>query len=133
MMKNESFWSYNYVNNEFWNNDLCDTKEEAEAEGRIWAKEQDIDMFEVGMCEEVPIPTEIDIDYLFEKLDETYFDNTEMDGYDFSPYWESRTPENAEHIEALSAKITEALEEYVAAAKVTSHCYRVAKKFRVEV
>lgn len=133
MNNNSEFWSFNRIDDECWVHDLCDSKEEAETIGRIWAKKCGFSAFMVGKCECTPIPTEIDIDSLFEMLDEDYFNEAEMDDYDFSPYWESRTPENAEHKERLNAKITEALKEYVEAAKITSSFYRVTQIYKVEV
>ncbi|WP_195267506.1 helix-turn-helix transcriptional regulator [Eubacterium sp. 1001713B170207_170306_E7] len=66
-------------------------------------------------------------------LDEDYFSEPEVNGYDFSPYWDSRTPENAEHRERLSKKITDALKEYVEATKIMSPYYRITDTYRVEV
>lgn len=132
-MDKNTYWSFNKPGDEHWNNDLYDTIEEAEVEGRIRAKAEDLSAFVIGKCEPVPIPTAVNIDELFEMLDENYFNEAEMDDYDFSPYWDSRTPENAEHRERLSAKITEALKEYVEAAKITSSYYRVTDISRAMV
>ena len=132
-MDTNTYWSFNKPGDEYWNNDLCDTMEEAKAEGRKWAKEHGFSAFVVGKCESILIPTKIDIDSLFERLDENYFNEAEVDDYDFCPYWDSRTPENAEHIERLSTRITEALEEYVKTAKITSSRYSVVNIYRVEV
>lgn len=132
-MKNDTYWSFNKPGDEYWNNDLCDTMEEAEAEGRKWAREHGLSAFVIGECKYVPIPTEINLDELFENLDDEYFEEAEADEYDFYPYWDSRTPENAEHRERLSTRITEALEEYVKTAKITSSRYSVVNIYRVEV
>lgn len=132
-MDANTYWSFNKPGDEYWNNDLCGTTEEAEAEGRKWAKEHGLSAFVIGECKYVPIPTVADIDKLFEMLDEDYFNEAEMDDYDFCPYWDSRTPENAEHRERLSTRITEALEEYVKTAKITSSRYSVVNIYRVEV
>lgn len=132
-MKNDIHWSFNYINNEYWNNGSYSTKEEAEEAGRIWAKEEGLTAFEVGRCEHIPIPTVVDLDELFERLDYDYFYLNEIDDYDFYPYQDSNMPENEEHRKRLSAKTTEALEEYVEAAKITSSYYRVVNIYRVEV
>lgn len=131
-MKNDTHYSFNYINNECWNNDSYDSKEEAEESGRIWAKEEGLIAFEVGRCEPAPIPTMVDLDDLFYRLDCDYFYLNEIDDCDFYPYQDSNTPENREHQERLSAKITEALEEYIEAAKITSSYYRVVNIYRVE-
>lgn len=132
-MKNDTHWSFNYINNEYWNNDSCDSKEKAEELGRIWAKEEGLVAFEVGECAHIPIPTVVDLDELFERLDCDYFYSNEIDDCDFYPYQGSNTPENEEHLKRLSAKMTEALKEYVEAAKITSSYYRVVNIYRVEV
>lgn len=132
-MKNNIYWSFNRIGDDCWVHDLCDTKEEAETIGRIWAKKCGFSAFAVGKFEGIHIPTVVNIDELFEMLDENYFNEAEMDDYDFSPYWDSRTPENAEHRERLSAKIADALEEYVKAAKITSPYYRVTDISRAMV
>lgn len=132
-MDTNIYWSYNRIGEEYWGHDLCDSKEEAEAEGHDWAKEWELSAFVVGKCEYTPIPTKINIPTLFEMLDEDYFNEAEIDDYEFRPYWDSITPENAEHRERLSAKITEALKEYVDAAKIVSVNYRVADTYRVVV
>lgn len=133
MSNNIDFWSFNEIGNDWWGNDLYDTKEEAVAEGKKWAKESGLSKFNIGQCRYVQIPTEIDIDYLFEKLDERYIENAEMDDDDFSPYWESRTPENVEHRKRLSTKVSKALKEYVEYTKITSHHYRIVRVYEVEV
>lgn len=132
-MNTNTYWSFNRIGDDCWVHDLCDTKEEAESIGRAWAKKCGFSAFAVGKCECIPIPTEIDIDSLFEMLDEDYFNEAEMDDYDFCPYWDSRTPENAEHGERLSTKITEALKEYVEAAKITGSNYKVTRTYKIEV
>ena len=132
-MDTNTYWSFNKPGDEYWNNDLYDTIEEAKAEGRKWAKEHGVSAFVIGECKHVPIPTEINLDELFENLDDEYFEEAEADDYDFCPYWDSRTPKNAEHRERLSTKITEALKEYVEATKITSSRYRVTKIYRLEV
>lgn len=132
-MDTNIYWSYNRIGEEYWGHDLCDSKEEAEAEGHDWAKEWGLSAFVVGRCEYIPIPTEISIASLFGMLDEDYSSEAETDDYDLSPYWDSWTPENAEHRERLSAKITEALKEYVDATKITSPYYRVTDTYTVEV
>lgn len=132
-MKNDTHWSFNYINDEYWNNDSYDSKEEAEESGRIWAKEEGLIAFEVGRCEHIPIPTVVDLDDLFERLDYDYFYSNEFDDYDFYPYQGSATSENEKHRKRLSAKITEALKEYVEATKITSSYYRVVNIYRVEV
>lgn len=132
-MKNNIYWSFNRIGDDCWVHDLCDSKEEAETIGRTWAKENGLSAFMVGKCECIPIPTEIDIESLFEMLDKDYFNEAEMDDYDFCLYWDSRTPENAEHRERLSTKITGALKEYVEAAKITSSYYRVTDISRAMV
>lgn len=133
ILTNTALWSFNRIGDDCWVHDLCDSKEEAETIGRIWAKENGFSAFMVGKCKCIPIPTEIDIESLFEMLDKDYFNEAEMDDYDFCPYWDSRTPENAEHRERLSTRITEALEEYVKTAKITSSRYSVVNIYRVEV
>jgi len=132
-MDTNIYWSFNYIGDECWGHDLFDSVEDAEAEGRDWAKEWGISEFVVGKCEYTPIPTKINIPTLFEMLDEDYFNEAEIDDYEFRPYWDSITPENAEHRERLSAKITEALKEYVDATKITSPYYRVTDTYTVEV
>lgn len=132
-MKNDTRWSFNYIDDEYWNQDLYDSKEEAEEAGRTWVKEQGLIAFEVGRCERIPIPTVVDLDDLFERLDYDYFYSNEFDEYDAYPYQDSDTPENGEHRKRLSAKITEALKEYVEAAKITSSCYKVMSMYRVEM
>ncbi|WP_133965162.1 hypothetical protein [Eubacterium limosum] len=132
-MKSGTHWSFNYINDEYWNNDSYDSKEEAEDAGRIWAKEEGLIAFEVGECEYVPIPTVVDLDDLFERLDYDYFYSNEFDDCDFYPYQDSVTLESEVYRKKLSAKITEALEEYVEAAKITSSHYRVVNMYRVEV
>lgn len=133
MMDANTYWSFNYINDEYWNNDSYDSKEEAEESGRIWAKEEGLIVFEVGRCEHIPIPTVVDLDDLFERLDYDYFYSNEFDDYDFYPYQGSATSENEKHRKRLSAKITEALKEYVEAAKITSSYYSVVNIYRVEV
>lgn len=133
ILTNTALWSFNRIGDDCWVHDLCDSKEEAETIGRTWAKENGFSAFMVGKCKCIPIPTEIDIESLFEMLDKDYFNEAEMDDYDFCPYWDSRTPENAEHRERLSTRITEALEEYVKIAKITSSRYSVVNIYRVEV
>lgn len=132
-MDTNTYWSFNRIGDDCWVHDLCDTKEEAETIGRTWAKENGLSAFMVGKCEPIPIPIKIDIDSLFEMLDEDYFNEAEMDDYDFCPYWDSRTPENAKHRERLSTKITEALKEYVEAAKITGSNYRVTSTYKIGV
>lgn len=132
-MDANTYWSFNKPGDEYWNNELCDTMEEAEAEGRKWAKENGFSAFMVGKYELIQIPTVVDLDDLFERLDYDYFCINEMDDYDFYPYQDSITPENAEHRERLSTRITEALEEYVKTAKITSSRYSVVNIYRVEV
>lgn len=132
-MDANTYWSFNKPGDEYWNNDLCDTMKEAEVEGRKWAKEHGLSAFIIGECKYVPIPTEINLDELFENLDDEYFEEAEVDEYDFYPYWDSRTPENEEYMKRLSTKITEALKEYVEAAKITTPYYRVTDTYRVEV
>ncbi|MBU5306078.1 hypothetical protein [Eubacterium callanderi] len=133
VMDANTYWSFNKPGDEYWNNDLCDTMEEAEAEGRKWAKEHGLSAFVIGECKYVPIPTVVDLDDLFERLDYDYFYLNEIDDYDFYPYRDSDTPENGEHRKRLSAKMTEALKEYVEAAKITSSRYSVVNIYRVEV
>lgn len=133
MMDTNTYWSFNRIGDDCWVHDLCDSAEEAEAEGCDWAKEWSFSAFVVGKCECTPIPTKINIASLFEMLDEDYFNEAETDDYDFRPYWDSITLENAEHRERLSAKITEALKEYVETAKIVSVNYRVTDTYRVEV
>lgn len=132
-MDTNTYWSFNYINNEYWNNDSYDSKEEAEESGRILAKEEGLIAFEVVRCEHIPIPTVVDLDDLFERLDYDYFYSNEFDDYDFYPYQGSATSENEKHRKRLSAKITEALKEYVEAAKITSSYYRVVNTYRVSV
>lgn len=132
-MNTNTYWSFNKPGDEYWNNDLCDTMEEAEVEGRIWAKAEGLSAFVIGKCEYFSIPTVVDLDDLFERLDCDYCCLNEIDDYDFYPYRDSDTPENGDHRKRLSAKMTEALKEYVEAAKITSSYYRVVNIYRVEV
>lgn len=127
-----AYWSFNEIGNDWWGNDLYATMEEAEAEGWKWAKERGLDAFVIGKCEFVPIPTKVDLYGLFEELDYEYFQEAEVDDYDFSLYWDSVKPENEENLKRLSAKITEALEEYIEAAKITSPFYKITHTWKVK-
>lgn len=132
-MDTNTYWSFNKPGDEYWNNDLCDTMEEAEAEGRKWAKAEGLDTFVIGECEYFSIPTVVDLDDLFERLDYDYYCSNELDDYDFYPYQDSAIADNEGHRKRLSAKMTEALKEYVEAAKIMSSRYRVVNTYTVEV
>lgn len=88
-------WSWNYCNNEYWNHDGFDTKEEAilDAQENYEVKDRDID---VGQCKLASLPTYIDADNLFEKLNNQYGEDlSEYDQYLF----DSVTDEQREELE----------------------------------
>lgn len=76
-------WSFNETEDGLWYHEGYDTKEEAiEAAKKYFCNEQEI-MY-VGRCETVPLPTYIDVDDIFERLNEHYAEDCfEYDNYLF--------------------------------------------------
>ena len=76
-------WTFNESEDGLWSNDDFETREEAiEAAQEYFCSDQEI-MY-VGKCEVVPLPTYIDVDDIFERLNEHYSEDCfEYDDYLF--------------------------------------------------
>ena len=72
MKMQESKWSFNETDDEFWNKDTFDTKEEAEKAAVEYGKEQGYVDIQVGMCALLPLPSYVDPDDILERLNEQY-------------------------------------------------------------
>lgn len=130
---NEEQWSFNVEGNDLWENDLYDTREEAENNGRNWAIEKGLARFAVGKFECVPIPTEMYIDNIFENLDDEYCNACCNPDADLEPFYESNIPENKEAQERLSEKIREAIQAYVNEVGIISNWYRTVESQIIEI
>lgn len=126
-------WSFGAEDNDLWGNDLYDTREETEKNGRDWAIENGLAQFVVGKFEPVPIPTDIELENLFESLDNRYYNACGNPDADLEPFYESDTPENKEAQERLLKKLSEAIQEYVDEAGIVSNWLEVVETKIIEV
>lgn len=130
---NEEQWSFEKENVEDWRHELYDTLEEAEKNGQEWAIEKGLERFAVGKFEPVPIPTDIELENLFESLDNRYYNACGDPDADLGPFYESDTPENKEAQERLSKKLSETIQEYVDEAGIVSNWLEVVETKIIEV
>lgn len=126
----EHHWSYKKNDEYFWTYDICDTKEEALKEGRIWAKQEGIKEFVVQELETVPIPTELDIEDIFYYLDTKYDEQCGDDGSRYI-FYDTMEEKNNEHLKKLNGKIKEAIEEYIKAVGIKSNWFSVIDEYLV--
>jgi hypothetical protein len=76
-------WTFNETEDGLWWHEDFETKEEAIEEAKIYLCEDQEEMY-IGQCETVPLPNYIDIDDIFEQLNEHYSEDCfEYDDYIF--------------------------------------------------
>lgn len=79
----EGRWTFNETDDGIWSHDDFETREEAIEEAKIYLCE-DQEVMYVGQCEVVALPTYIDVDDVFDQLNEHYGEQCfEYDDYLF--------------------------------------------------
>lgn len=129
MESQEGKWSFNNLNNEFWNHDQYDTKEEAEAAAIIWAKECGYTEVEVGECTLIPLPNYIDSDTILETLQEQYASEAggEYDRYDL--YDNVKT----EDLRWFEEELNIVINAFHERAKIESDWFSVSNVYRLKI
>ena len=121
----EEIYSWNEEeDSEYWNNGIFKTREEAISAGIEEAKEYGFDVFWLGVCEWCSIP-EIDIDDIFDNLNERYYDSNDISS-EFSLYDIKKRGEEDEDTKKLEADIRKLIKEYTdARLKNGGLCFRI--------
>lgn len=123
---NNGQWSWNYPNDDWWSHDNFDTKEEAiqDAKENYNVKDEDI---EIGQIKLVPLPTYIDTDDLFEKLDEQYSEDlADYDDYLFNGV-------TKEQREELESKLADVLKLFYKKVGITSNYYTIYNQHTIHI
>lgn len=122
-------WSYNRPNNESWNKGLFDTKEEVEKEAIEYAKENNLEEVEIGMCDLLPLPCHVDPDGILEDLQEQYANEAggEYDSYDL---YDNVKEEDKKWLEDEISKIIHSFNER---AGIVSDWYTISKIYGLKI
>ena len=70
-MKMQDKWMFNECENGLWCGDDFETKEEAIEASKEYLSDEQTEMF-VGQCDIVPLPLYVDVEDVFERLNEMY-------------------------------------------------------------
>ena len=72
-MKMQDKWTFNSERDGHWNHDDFETKEEAIEAAREYLDNEQTEMY-IGQCDVVPLPNYVDVDDIFERLNDLYAD-----------------------------------------------------------
>lgn len=99
-------WTFNETEDGLWCHGDFETKEEAIEEAKVYFSEDDQEEIYIGQCKTVPLPTYIDVDDIFEQLNEHYSEDCfEYDDYLFEDV-------NKEDREWLEGKLQDLMLEF---------------------
>ena len=122
MMENESVfegkWTFNEQECDLWGHDYYDTKEEAIKAAREYLCDDQQEMY-IGKCYTVPLPTDVDVDSLFEQLNERYIENC------FEWNDDLFNGVSSEDQEWLEGKMQDLLTEFYKKANIESPCFTI--------
>lgn len=107
-------YTWNRTNSEYWGNGTFETREEAIKE----AKDCGCTDFYIGVCETVPLRTNVDPDRIMEELDETYHDESGCDDY----IYESVSDEDRKWLEE---KLSDLMAEFNERANINPGWFKV--------
>ena len=116
----ENKWTYNECEDSYWNNELFGTKEELISilKKDYLHKEYNHEVY-IGKCVKVALPTYVDVDSIFEKLNENYAEECfEYDDYLFDDV----TREDAKWLEE---KMSDLMQEFYKKIGLVSPCYTI--------
>lgn len=127
MLSMNGRWTFNESEDGLWSNDDFETKDEAIEEAKAYLSENDQEEMYIGQCETVLLPTYIDVDDIFEQLDEHYSEDCfEYDDYLFEDV-------SKEDREWLEGKLRDLILEFYQKAKIKSTQYTMTKVDKISL
>jgi len=128
MNDKEGKWSFNKSDDEYWNNDVFDTKEEAEKAAVEHGKENGYTEIDVGMCAYLPLPCYVDPDDILERLNEQYAEDAGGE-YDDDLYSDVKK----EDLDWLEEEMSKVVQEFHKRADIKSIWYTVTNIHSIEI
>lgn len=121
-------WSFNEINNEYWNKGTFETEKEAKAEAIKYAREKGYKKIAIGKCEPVPLRTDMDAEVILEYLEELYSNDC---GSEYKESLYDEVPE--EEREWLERKLQELLEKFNKKAGIKSNWFTVIDTKEIDI
>lgn len=114
----ENKWTYNEKDYDYWGHETYDTKEDAIEAAKEYLCGMQPEIY-VGKCVKIALPTYVDVDSIFERLNENYAEECfEYDDYLFDGV-------EREDSEWLEEKMSNLMQEFYKKIGLVSPCYTI--------